>query len=399
MKQDLLQETIGNRQILREIYLDNASLARPSERIISAMIPFFTEYWGAMSSPHHKGQQLYPAVEAAYREIYRLFGNHEKDTFILTSSSAEAINQTILSAYFDITLSTGKNHFVTGITDDAPMILALGRLEKVHCVGKMVQVNQDGLVTASALGDVLTPRTALVSLSWAHGLTGVVQPIAEISKVCKERGILFHLDVTHALGKLYFEWEDLGADLLTFNGPQLHAPKGTGGIYLREGVRLTPLIVGGIEQGGYRAGDLDIPGLIALGEAAKEMIESRDYICTEVARLRNKMETEIINQVPEAKVMFSDQERLPHCSTMAFPGIPNEAMLYALHRQGLYANIGGGNFQQIGAILLSCGIAEDLAQTAISFTLSRETTEEEIDLAIETIVQTTKKLRKLATHI
>lgn len=379
-----------------EIYLDNASCAKPSSRVISAMLPFFTDFWGSIDSPHQKGQQLYPFVESAYRDIYSLFGSNEKDTFVLTSSDAESVGHVLYSIYQTGTLCSGKNQFVTSPLEDAPLLTGLSRLEKNHCVTKMIEINQ-GLITKEAVGDAITPRTALISLSLAHGLTGLVQPIAEIAPICKERGIPLHLDVTHALGKLYFHLDDLGASILTFNGTQLHAPKGIGGIYFREHISLIPWIVGGAEQGGYRAGEFDVPALIALGEAAKELKETRDYMTTEVARLRDKFEANIVARIPETQVVFQNQERLPHCSTILFPGIPNELMLYSLNRQGIYASIGGGRFQQIGKILSSCGIDKELAGTAVCFTLSRETTEQELEKTVELLVETAKKLRKIST--
>jgi cysteine desulfurase len=263
----------------------------------------------------------------------------------------------------------------------------------------MVNSNKAGQVTAQAISEAITPRTALVSLSWGNGLTGVVNPVGDIAKLCKERGIRFHLDATHVIGKLYFEQDEIGAHYITFNGDHLHAPKGTGGLFIQAGTKCSPLIVGGIEQTGFRAGSFDIPGFIALGQAAKEAKENRDLLCTEVARLRDKLEMGIVAGYPDAVPFYADQERLPNCTTIAFPGIANEAMLYALNRKGVYACIGGGSYQQIGLILMGAGVEEVLAQTAVSFSLSRETHEEEIERSIEIVVETAKKLRKLSKKL
>lgn len=380
----------------RGIYLDNGMTTKPSAAAISRMLPFFNERWGTPSAPHHMGQELFPALEESFRAIYPLVGAKEQDSFVFTSSGAEAVNHVIASAYHDITCSTGRNQFLTSKVDEAPAILAIGRLEQQGCIGKMVAVDGAGRLNIQALIEAITPRTALLSLSWANGLTGVVQPLSEVTALCRDRGILLHLDATHILGRLSFSWEEIGAHFITFNGDNLHAPKGTGGLFIREGVKCSPWIVGGIEQGGKRAGPLNVPALVALGVASKELIDNRDLMCTEVARLRSKLELGVMAGYPEAKVLCSDAERLPCRTAIAFPGLSNEALLWALNRRGVYACIGGGAFQQISLVLQAAGQPSALAHTAISFCLSRETTDEQIDSAVEIIVESAKRLKMLS---
>jgi cysteine desulfurase len=381
------------------IYLDNQTVTRPSDQAIAAMLPFLTERWGVPSAPHQVGQQLYPAIEEALRGIYALLGAKESDEIVFTSSSAEGINQVVLSTYFDVTVHTGKNQFITSLIDEAPSIMAIGRLEQLSCIGKMVSANSNGQITATAIAEAMTPRTALVSLAWANGLTGVINPVSEIAQVCQERGVHLHLDASHVLGKIFPDWEEIPAHFLTFNGDSFHAPSGTGGLFIRHDTKCSPLILGGIEQAGHRAGSYSVAGLVALGQAAREAIDARDLLGTEVARLRSKFEQGIVAHIPEAVVFFQDQERLPNCTAIAFPGIANEALLYLLNRRGVYASIGGGTYQQIGLILSNCGIDPILAHTAISFSLSRETTEDEIDRAIEIIAESIRHLRKMSQQV
>lgn len=381
------------------IYLDNSMTTRPAEKAVAKMLPFFTEHWGIPSAPHAVGQGVCPAIEESYKLIYSALGATEHDGFVFTSSGAEAINHAIFSSYFDVSRTTGKNHFVTSTLEEAPTLMSVSRLEELGCTAKLAQANSSGIITAEAIGDAITPRTALVSLSWANGLTGVVQPIAEIAELCKRRGIRLHLDATHVLGKLYYNMDELGADLISFNGDHLHAPKGTGGLYIKSRTVCSPFIVGGLEQAGKRAGNLNVPGLISLGAAMSELLESRDYMCTEIARLRNKLEQGILVEYPDAVIFYKEQERLPHCTVIGFPGISNEALLYALNRQHLYACIGGGGFQQIGLVLSAAGIETTLAHSAINFSLSRFTTEEEIDHAIEIIGEAAKRLHKSSMHL
>lgn len=379
-----------------KIYLDNSMTTRPSERAVSAMMPYLTDQWGTPSAPHRMGEELHTPIRKSYEQIYALLGAPHSDDFVFTSSGAEAINHVIFSVYRDIALPTGKTQFITASTDEAPAIMAIGRLEEQGAVGKMVEPDERGQITAEAIGDAITPRTALVSLSWANGLTGVVHPVGEIASLCQERGILFHLDATHVLGKLFYELDDVGADFITFNGDHLHAPKGTGGLYIKKATPCSPFILGGIEQGGYRAGSYNVPGLIALGEASQEALDARDLMCTEVARLKNRFEEGVKEGISGAQVLFQNSERLPHVTAIAFPNCVNEALLYALNQKGVYASIGGGSFQQIALLAKQDPI---LAQTVISFSLSRETTEEEIEKAIALIVETVQEMQKLGAAL
>lgn len=381
------------------IYLDNSMTSRPSPAAISKMIPFFTDYWGNPSAPHAKGNEIYPAINEAYKAIYALLGAHDRDDFVFTSSGAEAVNHVVSSTFYDVTRPTGKNHYLTSHINEAPAIMAIGRLDQLGCVGKMIPSTKQGTISAQDVAEAITPRTALLSLDWANGLTGVIHPVVEIGKLCKQRGILFHLDATHILGKLFYDLPEIQGSFVTFNGDQIHAPKGTGGLWIKAGIKCSPFILGGIEQNGHRAGSYNIPGLIALGQAAKEAIDTRDLLGTEIARLRNKLEEGIRDHFNEAIPFFKEEERLPHITAIGFPGIANEALLYHLNRKGVYASIGGGNFQQIGLVLADSGIDEKLAQTAISFSLSRETTEADIDEAIEIISSCAKKLHTLSTDI
>lgn len=383
----------------RGIYLDNSLTTRPSEQALAKMMLFYTAQWGLPSAPHKMGQELFPALEDSYKAVYRLIGANENDDFVFTSSGAEAVNQVIQSAYGEITRLTGKNQFITANIDEAPSIMAVNRLEELGCVGKMAKSNPRGFVTPDAVLNEMTPRTALVSLSWANGLTGVINPVGEIASVCQERGVKLHLDATHILGKLYYELNDIGADYISFGGDVLHAPKGTGGLYIKSGIKCRALILGGNEQNGLRAGPFNMPAFAALGQAAKEALDARDLLCTEVARLRDRLETGIAEGFPDAFIAFQKEERLPHCSTIIFPGMANEALLYALNRKNVFASIGGSSFQQIGLILMASGIEESLAHSAISFSLSRETDEEEIDRAVEIVVDCAKKLRAMSSQL
>lgn len=378
----------------KTIYFDNSTVSRPSGEAISKMLTFYSDKWGTLTQPHQMGQELFPAMDEAYKEVYQLLGATSKDVVIMTSSGAEAVNQAIFSTYQDISLVEGKNHFITSLIEEAPMLMSMHRLEAHGAAVTYFKPNKQSVITTKALIEAITPRTAMMAISWASGLTGVVQPVLELAEICKLRGIRLLVDATHVLGKLMFDLSATPIDLLSFNGEQIHAPKGTGGLYVRQGIKLSSFITGGVEQGGMRAGAVNVPGVVALGVAAKQAREARDYLCSEIARLRFYFEMEIKKKIPDAKVIFEFEERLPHISCIAFPGVVNEALLFLLNQKGVYAGLGGGNQQQISYYLNSCGVTPEVAATALSFSFSRETTEEEIDRGVTLIDSCYQKLRK-----
>ena len=175
---------------MKRIYLDNQTATRASEGVIKGMIPFYREYFADVMSPYTPAQEQIPFIEKAYASLYKLLGAKKEDTIAFCSSGAEAVNQVVLAAYLDITRKSGKNHFVTSKIDEAPVIMAMHRLEPLGTLVKFADVEKSGAVSKKTIQEAITPRTALISLSWANGLTGVINPVQEIAAVCKERGIL-----------------------------------------------------------------------------------------------------------------------------------------------------------------------------------------------------------------
>jgi len=377
------------------IYLDNSTATRPSRTAILSMMPFFEEAFGSTTQPHQMGQAIIPDIEKSYQAIYRLFGAKEADPFVFTSSGEEAVTQVIHSIYYESIRKTGKTHCITSIVDDAASILALSKLEEEGCALKFAKISPSGAVTVDTIIDEITPRTASISLSLASGLTGVIQPVAEIAKVCKQRGILLHVDVTYAIGKLFLDIDEIGANFITFDGEQLGAPKGTGGLFAKN-ADVIPLISGDGEKERFRGSSFNVPFFVALGQAAVEAEQNINLYCTEVARLRARFESQIQTGYPEAKLFFQDVERLPHIAVLAFPGVHQEALLYALNRKNVFSTIGGGRFQPLSQVLEAASVDGMLAQSAVSFALSSETTEREIDQAATIIIEAAKRLRRLS---
>lgn len=367
------------------IYLDNHTVTRPSKKSLEAMLPFFKEHWGHAAAPHRMGQQLLPAVDEASAKILQALGAGSS-TFQFTSSGAESASQVLLSTYADVIRESGKNHFLTTGIEDSPILMSLKQLKKFDCHTKMLPVDEAGRLRAEVLEEAITPRTVMLSVAMSNSFTGVIQPIADLARVCKEKEILFHVDVSSTLGKVFFSFQDFGIDFLSFEGSLLNAPKGTGGLLIRKGLALSPLIHG--------SAPFNVPLFVALGSALEEMEERLDFVCTETARLRGRFEEQIQENIPTARLFFQDVDRLPNTSVIAFPKIASELLAFHLQRKGIFATFGCLNGQHLSSILKTCGISPELSLCALSFALSHETTEEEIDRAVKILAETVAELEK-----
>ena len=331
------------------------------------------------------------AYEANKRAIREAVGDESEREVYFCASSAEAINSVLFSYYFQRARQTGLTHLMTPRTESAPVLLTLERLEEWGCSGKLLPLNAQGQLTKESLLKATNPRTGLLSLSWAQPLTGVIQPLAELAEVCHEKQIALHVDGSFVLGKLYFNLSDLPIDYFTFDGSSVNAPQGTAALLVRKEVEHVPLIVGGERT--------PLVPFTALAQAVLETSRSCDQMCLEIARLRDKLERGIKSVITESIIFFENVERLPSCSSMAFPGVHAEALLFLLQRHGVYASIGGGVQQRLSDVLLASGIQLHLAEAAISFSLSRETTEEQIDATIEIIAACVHHLKRSSLQV
>ncbi|MGE3954997.1 MAG: cysteine desulfurase family protein [Parachlamydiales bacterium] len=376
------------------LYLDHHTTTPPSKRAIAAMVSLYESHWGNPAAPHPRGQELLPLIDQALGRVYRLLGARDSDNVILTSSGAEAVNHVVNAAYYELVREKGRDHFLTSVVDEAPVILSYERMETLGCKTTLIPINRQGIVTPDALIDALTPRTALLSLSWGNPMTGVIQPVQELAEICQDRGVWLHLDATHILGKLDFDLDEISPDFVSFNGDQIGAPAGTGALWIRAGLRTPPLILGAQDQNGLRAGPLSLPLLTALSIACEERLEGRDPLCLEIAPLRDRLEQGLISI--GGTLPFADSPRLPTTTCVAFPGVTSDALLYTLAKRGVYASFGGGSCQQLSLQLEAAGLPHPVADCAITLTLGPSTTAAEIDEAILRITSAVHDLKTLS---
>ncbi len=381
------------------IYLDNHNLTAPCQSSIDQMQSFLSSDWASPVSPHRIGQDVLSKLEPYYERIYDFLGAKSEDTFIFTSSGAEAINQVILSTFFEQTCKQGKNHYVTTNIEDAPILLSLKRLEEQHCTVKLLGVDKQGRIDLVEFEKAINPKTALVTLSWSSSLLGSMQDLAAIAKICKKKQVLLHVDVSSAVGKLGFSFQDFPISYLTIDGALIHSVKSSGGILIKEGSSLSPMIVGGIDQMNLRAGHLDVPSLVAFSTACKQAGLYADQMGMEVARLKGLLESKLSQEVEGVRVLLKSQVRLPNVSVISFTGIQSEALLFHLNEQNIFASAGGGSSQHISRVLSACGFDSMTCATTVSFVLSRYTTEEEILKVVQVLKEICPKLQAISEEV
>jgi len=370
---------------MEDIYLDNHSATRPHTSVVDQMASFQKEYFAATLSPHRLGQQCHLPLVTSVSKLYDLLGASDNDAFYFSSSGAEAIAEVYISTYMSHVKETGRTHFMATDLEEAPFLLSMKRMEKFGCSAKTLPVNSFGQLSKDLLEESLRQRSALLSLSWANGLTGVIHPLEDIAEICRKKEVLLHVDVSTMIGKHFFRFQDLSADFLTFDGALFHAPRGSAGTFVKAGAPFSPIALGASSE--------PTASLLALAESLEIATHNFDHVCTETARLRDRLENNIQRALPEVKIPFALAERLPNTSVLCFPGVVNEALLYLLSSKGVYATMGGGQFQKLSHILTLCKIEKALAMGSLSFSLSFETTEEQVDKASEIIIECYKKLR------
>lgn len=306
-------------------------------------------------------------------KIADFIGATDKDRFIFTGA-ADSVDLVFWTVYMEVARREGKSHIVTSALEDSPTLQACKKLESLGCTIKIAPVKPNGQIDVAALGALISPRTALISVSIAQSLTGVIQPIEEIAALAKKQGVLLHLDATAALGKMPISFQELGADYLTFAGDRIHAVPSSGGVFVKEGKPI-PL-----------APKQDVPSFFALSAAALQAAAYLDSMVLEVSRLRDHFEEAVLAAAPGAEVLFRKELRLPNTTLISFPGVHQEALLYLLQRKGVIATFGGDYSQKAERLVGS--------DTVLSFSLSRMTTEEELLRAASIIAAAYQTLKE-----
>lgn len=385
-------------------YLDNNATTRPAPEVVRAMNEALEQYWENPSSVHRPGQAVRQQIELARNEVCELLGCKDRE-LLFTSGGTESANLALRSALARdpeskrVLITTKLEHSAVRETAEA--------LGEAGAEVLWLRTDGEGRVDLDHLRELLASRAsdiALVSVMWANNETGIIEPITEIGALCHEHGVMFHTDATQWVGKMPVDVSALPIDLLTFAAHKFHGPKGIGGLYIRRGVRIKPLITGGPQERERRGGTENVPGILGLGAAAKL---TREWLAGETNRakqaaLRDRFEAGVLQRVPNASINSAGAERLWNTSNIAFPRLEAEAILLLLSERGVCASAGAacssGSLDP-SPVLLAMGIPPETAHGSVRFSLSRETTAEEIDRALDIIPTVIERLRASMTAV
>ena len=378
------------------IYLDNAATTKVSKTALAAMMPYMDEIYGNPSSLHSAGQRAAEALLEARKKIAGCLGCKEKE-ITFTSGGSEADNQAILSAA-RIGAQKGKKHIISTAIEHHAVLHTLQKLEKEGFRITLLDVSEDGLVTAEEVAEAICPDTCLVSVIYANNEIGTIQPIEKIGEVCRAKQVLFHTDAVQAAGHVRIDVEAQKIDMLSLAAHKFHGPKGVGALYVRNGILLTSLIEGGAQERGKRAGTENIPAIMGMAAALEEACGAIDKNAEKQIRLRDRL-AEGLSQIPHAVLNGSRTNRLPGNVNFCFEGIEGESLLLLLDDKGICASSGSactsGSLDP-SHVLLAIGRPHEIAHGSLRLTLSEETTEEEIEDTIKAVKETVEYLRSIS---
>ena len=378
------------------IYVDNAATTKTSRTAIEAMLPYMDKIYGNPSSLHSVGQAAADALRKAREEAAEVLGC-EPNEITFTSGGSEADNQALVSAAA-IGARKGKKHIISTAFEHHAILHTLKKLEKEGFEVTLLDVHENGMVSAQQVADAIREDTCLVSVMYANNEIGSIQPIAEIGAVCKEKGVIFHTDAVQAVGHVRINVKEENIDMLSLSAHKFHGPKGVGLLYARKGVRLTNIIEGGAQERGKRAGTENIPGIVGMVAALKEANANIDANAEKVSALRDRL-IEGLEKIPHSALNGDRTKRLPGNVSFCFEGIEGESLLLLLDAKSICASSGSactsGSLDP-SHVLLAIGRPHEVAHGSLRLTLSEENTQEEVDYIIEETTKVVKYLRDLS---
>ncbi len=380
------------------IYLDNNATTRTDPRVVEAMLPYFTETYGNSASRNHPfGWQAEAAVEDARAQIADLIGASAKE-IIFTSGATEANNLALKGA---ATMYKKKgNHIITVSTEHKCVLDTCKRLERDGCQVTYLPVDTYGRVSADQIRAAITDKTILVSVMFANNEIGTIQPIAEIGKLCKEKGILFHTDAVQAVGKVPVDVEAMGIDLMSLTAHKLYGPKGIGALYVRKKnprVRLEPQIDGGGHERGMRSGTLPVPLIVGFGAAAELCRREMPEESARTFALRERLRTAIMDNLPESYINGHPTERLPGNINISFAYVEGEGLMMGIKDVAVSSGSACTSASlEPSYVLRALGVGDELAHSSIRFGIGRFTTAEEVDYVADLVVREVNKLREMS---
>jgi cysteine desulfurase len=380
------------------IYMDSHATTRTDPRVFEAMTPYFTEIFGNAASRNHSyGWEAEEAVEKARKQIAELIGATPKE-IVFTSGATES-NNLALKGVAEMYAERG-NHIITQVTEHKAVLDTCKRLEKEGVRVTYLPVQQNGLIDLDQLRGAITDKTILISIMYANNEIGVVQPVKEIGKIAKEKGILFHTDAVQAVGKIPVNVAADGVDILSLSAHKFYGPKGVGALYVRRRnprVQITAQMDGGGHERGMRSGTLNVPGIVGLGKACEiakaEMAEESKRL----SFLRDKLKDKLLSELDEVYINGTMEHHLPHNLNISFAYVEGESLLMGINDIAVSSGSACTSATlEPSYVLKALGAGDDLAHSSIRFGLGRFNTEEEVDYVANKVIEVVRKLRELS---
>lgn len=379
------------------IYADNAATTAVSKKAVEAMLPYFTQQYGNASSIHTAGQMANKAMQEARADISNILGCEPKE-LIFTSGGSESDNQAIVSAAL-LGAKKGKKHIISSKIEHHAVLHVLDKLKKEGYDITLLDLSPEGIVSAADVEAAIREDTALVTIMFANNEIGTLQPIAEIGEICKKHGVIFHTDAVQAVGHVPINVKEMNIDMLSFSAHKFHGPKGIGGLYVRKGIRLSPLIEGGAQERGLRAGTENVAAIVGMAAALKEQVENMDKNAEKLKKMRDRLMDSVLAAVPRSRVNGDRQKRLPGNVSFCFEGIEGESLLLMLDSMGICGSSGSactsGSLDP-SHVLLAIGLPHEIAHGSLRLTFSEYNTEEEIDYIINAVPKVVSRLRDMS---
>ncbi|EAH8543196.1 NifS family cysteine desulfurase [Campylobacter coli] len=381
-----------------KVYLDNNATTMLDPNAYEIMLPFLKDMYGNPNSLHQWGSATHPALREAMDKLYAGLGANDLDDIVITSCATESINWVLKGIYFDHILDKERNEVIISSVEHPAVAAAAQFLKSLGVKLIELPVNEEGISTPQDLQNVISDKTALVSVMWANNETGMIFDIQKMADIAHEFGALFHTDATQAVGKIKVNLNQVGVDFASFSAHKFHGPKGVGGLFIKKGLKLTPLLHGGEHMGGRRSGTLNVPYIVAMAEALRIANTMLDFEDSHIRRLRDKLEDSILT-LPDTSVVGKRENRVPNTILASIKGVEGEAMLWDLNKNGIAASTGSACASEAlesNPIMEAIGAENDLAHTALRLSLSRFNTEDEIDYAAKQIKAAAERLRAIS---
>ncbi len=383
-----------------QVYMDNNATTMVDPEVLEAMMPYFTEQYGNPNSLHKFGTASHPAISKAIDQAYTAINAADADDIIFTSCATESNNWVLQSVWIDKILNGDKNHIVTTEVEHPSILSTCRFLEEQGVKVTYLPVNEQGIVEAHTVRSFITEKTALVSVMWANNETGMIFPIQEIGEICKEKGVLFHSDGVQAVGKIPVDVQAVHVDFMSMSAHKFHGPKGIGALYIKNSQELSPLLHGGEHMGGRRSGTLNVPFIVGMGKAMELATTDMEAKMAKIAAQRDRLEDALLEAIPETMTVGDRSDRTPNTILISIRGVEGEGMLWDLNNGQIGASTGSACASEdleANTVMLAIGADNELAHTGIRLSLSRFTTDEEVDYVINHFKDAVSRLRAISS--